>query len=97
MKLDKDLFPTNMNMVELERKKVMVRPSQAELTKGMYVIIGEERNSRMVKPKTLEASHILISRPPSTSSWINTERAEPALASVKTGQSSLKNQNIQFV
>jgi hypothetical protein len=43
-------------MVELERKKVMVRPSQAELTKVMYAIIGEERNSRMVKPKTLEAS-----------------------------------------
>jgi hypothetical protein len=56
MKLDKDLFPANMNMVELERKKVMVQPSKAESKKGKYVIIGEERNSRMVKPKTLEAS-----------------------------------------
>jgi hypothetical protein len=34
MKLDKDSFPMNMIMVELEGKKVMVRPSQAESTKG---------------------------------------------------------------
>jgi hypothetical protein len=34
MKLDKDMFLTNMNMVELKRKKVMFQPSQAELTKG---------------------------------------------------------------
>jgi hypothetical protein len=34
MKLDKDPFPANMNMVELEGKKVLVRPSQAETTKG---------------------------------------------------------------
>jgi hypothetical protein len=30
MKLDKDPFPTNMNMVELNGKKVLVWPSQAE-------------------------------------------------------------------
>jgi hypothetical protein len=34
MKLNKDLFPANVNMVELEGKKVLVQPSQAELTKG---------------------------------------------------------------
>jgi hypothetical protein len=34
MKLDKDSFPMNMIMVELEGKKVMVRPSKAESTKG---------------------------------------------------------------
>jgi hypothetical protein len=27
MKLDKDPFPANMNIVELKEKKVMVRPS----------------------------------------------------------------------
>jgi hypothetical protein len=42
MKLDKDLFPTNMNMVELDGKKVRVQPSQAESTKGKEVVIGEE-------------------------------------------------------
>jgi hypothetical protein len=41
MKLDKDPFSTNMNMVELEGKKVLVRPSQAESTKGKDIIVGE--------------------------------------------------------
>jgi hypothetical protein len=43
MKLDKDSFLANMNMVELNRKKVLVHPSQAESIKGKEVIIGEER------------------------------------------------------
>jgi hypothetical protein len=42
MKLDKDPFLANMNMVKLDGKKVLVRPSQAELTKGKVVVIGEE-------------------------------------------------------
>jgi hypothetical protein len=54
MKLNKDPFSANMNMVELEGKKVMVWPSQAESTKGKEVIIGEERQSRMIKSKSLE-------------------------------------------
>jgi hypothetical protein len=54
MKLDKVPFPMNMNMVELEGKKVLVRSSQAESTKGKEVIIGEERLLRLIKPKTLK-------------------------------------------
>jgi hypothetical protein len=54
MKLDKDPFPVNMNMVELDGKKVQVWPSQAELTKGKEVIIGVEWSSRMIKPKSLK-------------------------------------------
>jgi hypothetical protein len=34
MKLDKDLFLANMILVKLEGKKVLVRSSQAETTKG---------------------------------------------------------------
>jgi hypothetical protein len=34
MKLDKDTFLMNMNMVELDEMKVLVQPSQAESTKG---------------------------------------------------------------
>jgi hypothetical protein len=69
MKLDKDPFPTNMNMVELDGKKVLVRPSQAESTKGIEVVIREDRQSRMIRPKiqklangrrTREAIHDLI-------------------------------------
>jgi hypothetical protein len=52
MKLDKDPFSTNMNMSELERKKVLVQPSQAETTKGKEVVIGEERLPRMIMPKS---------------------------------------------
>jgi hypothetical protein len=42
MKIDKDPFQVNMNMVELDGKKVLVRLSQTELTKGKEVVIGEE-------------------------------------------------------
>jgi hypothetical protein len=51
MKLDKDSFLVNMNMVKLDGKKVLVRPSQAKSTKGNDVIIGEERPPRMIKLK----------------------------------------------
>jgi hypothetical protein len=34
MKLDKDQFLMNMNMVKLDGKKVLVQPSQVELIKG---------------------------------------------------------------
>jgi hypothetical protein len=49
MKLDKDPFSVNMNMVELDGKKVLVQPSQTESMKGKEVIIGEERPPRMIK------------------------------------------------
>jgi hypothetical protein len=54
MKLDKDPFPANMNIVELNGKKALVQPSQAESTKGTEVIIGEEWPLRMIKPKSLK-------------------------------------------
>jgi hypothetical protein len=54
MKLDKDPFLANMNMVELDGKKVLVRSSQAESTKGKEAIIGEERQSRMIRLKNPE-------------------------------------------
>jgi hypothetical protein len=52
MKLDKDLFLTNMNMVEMNGKKVLIQPSQGESTKGKEVVIGEERPPRMIRPKS---------------------------------------------
>jgi hypothetical protein len=54
MKLNKDSFPANMNMVELGGKKVLVWPSQVETTKGKEAIIGEERSPRMIKPRSLK-------------------------------------------
>jgi hypothetical protein len=48
MKLDKDSFLANMNMIELDGK-ILVRPSQAESTKGKEIVIGEERPLRLLK------------------------------------------------
>jgi hypothetical protein len=52
MKLNKDPFLANMNMVELDGKKVLVWPSQAEWTKGKEVAIGEKM--RMIRTKNRE-------------------------------------------
>jgi hypothetical protein len=41
-------------MVKLEGKKVLVQPSQVEMTKGKEVIIGEEWPPGMIKPKSLK-------------------------------------------
>jgi hypothetical protein len=54
MKLDKDPFPTNMNMAMLDGNKVLVQPSQTKSTKGKEVIIGVERPPRMINPKNLK-------------------------------------------
>jgi hypothetical protein len=54
MKLDKDPFLANMNIVDLEGKKVLVRPSQVETTKGKEIVIGEEQPLRMINPKSLK-------------------------------------------
>jgi hypothetical protein len=52
MKLNKDLFLANMNMVELKGKTVMIWPSQAKSTKGKDVVIGDDMQSMMIKPRS---------------------------------------------
>jgi hypothetical protein len=105
MKLNEDPLQVNMNMVELEGKKVLVRPSQAESTKGKKVIIGDERQPRMIRPKnkkigrrkrTREASHDLIQNSPSTSSWLNTLLARPGSRVTKTGPSNFPGSGQYF-
>jgi hypothetical protein len=66
MMLNKDPYLANMNMVELDEKKVLVRPSQAKSTKGKEVVIGEERQPRMIRPKNLEIGR-----------WKKNERSKP--------------------
>jgi hypothetical protein len=66
MKLDKDPFLANMNTVELDGKKVLVQPSQAESTKGKEVVIGEERQPSMTKPKNSKIGR-----------WKKNERSKP--------------------
>jgi hypothetical protein len=98
MKFDKDPFPTNMNMVELDGKKVLVRPSQAESTKGKEVVIGEERRLRMIRPKN-----------PEIDQWKKNERSKPRshpkvtfnilMAKYRDGKASIRgheNRTIRF-
>jgi hypothetical protein len=107
MKLDKDLFPVNMNMVELNGKKVLVKPSQAKSTKGKEVIIEKERLPKMIKPKSLNdgqwqknegggASHSDAQRPPSTFSWLNTRKVGLASGVITTRPSGIPNQTVRF-
>jgi hypothetical protein len=100
MKLDKDLFLVNMNMVELNGKKVLIQPSQAKSIKGKEVDIGEERRTRMISQKVRriangrrmrEASHSNAQRPPLTSSWLGIRKAGPASGGIKTGPSRIPN------
>jgi hypothetical protein len=98
MKLDKDLFPANMNTVKLDGKKVLVRPSQAESTKGKEDVMGEEREPRMIRPKNLEFGW-----------WKKNEKSKPwshpkvtfdiLMAKYRDGKVSFrghKNQTIRF-
>jgi hypothetical protein len=103
MKFDKDSFLTNMNMVELDGKKILVLPSQAESTKGKEVIIGEERLPRMIKPKSPKDGQCQknerskphhAQRPPSTSSWSSTSKIGLALGSAKTRPFAIPNQTV---
>lgn len=40
MEIDSQPFP--VNVIDLQNSKVLVRPSQADITKGRNVIIGEQ-------------------------------------------------------
>jgi hypothetical protein len=77
MKLDKDSSPTNMNMVKLDEKIVLVRPSQAESTKGKEIVIGEERHPRMISLKNLEIGQ-----------WKKNERSKPRQKKLANGWSA---------
>jgi hypothetical protein len=105
MKLDKVPFPANMNMVELDGKKVLVQPSQAELTKGNDITVEEERAPSMLKPKSLKdgqwqknegASRSGAQRPHSISSWISTTKAMSASGVTKTGPFGIPNRTDQY-
>ena len=43
MKVDQNPFPAHTYVLELSNPKVLIRPNQAESTRGKNVIIGEER------------------------------------------------------
>jgi hypothetical protein len=89
MKLDEDPFQVNMNTVKLEGKKVLVWPSQAGSTEAKKVVIGEERQPRMIRPKNLKIGR-----------WKENERSKPQsrpkitfnilMAKYRDGKASIK-------
>jgi hypothetical protein len=48
MRLDTDPFP--VHMVDLEKKKILVRTDQAETTKGKNMVVSDKLRNRMIKP-----------------------------------------------
>ena len=57
MQIDQNPFP--VHMLELNNPKVLVRPSQAESTKGKNVVIGDERPEKKLKQKTPQGEKTL--------------------------------------
>ena len=52
IKLDDDPFP--INVIEFEKKKVLIRSDQTESTKGKNVLVDDNAAPRMIKPKSVE-------------------------------------------
>jgi hypothetical protein len=55
MQVDKQPFP--VNTMELQQPKVLVRPHQAEATKGKNVTVGEDKPDLRGKELTREVAH----------------------------------------
>jgi hypothetical protein len=105
MKLDKGPFLANMNTVKLNGKNVLVQPSQAKSTKGKEVVIGEDRQPRMIRPKNPEIGWSKKnerskqqSHPKATFdiSWLNIEMAALASGVMKTGPSDFPGSGQYF-
>jgi hypothetical protein len=52
MKLDAN--PFLVDLINFEEKKILVRPSQANITKGKNVIVSDKPRAKMIKPSQLE-------------------------------------------
>ena len=57
MQVDQNPFP--VHMLELKNPKVLVRPSQAESTKGKNVVIGDERPEKKLAQKIPQGAKTL--------------------------------------
>ena len=57
MQVDQNPFP--VHVLELNNPKVLVRPSQAESTKGKNVVIGDERPEKKLAQKIPQGAKTL--------------------------------------
>jgi hypothetical protein len=51
MKLDSYPFLVNVNLINFEEKRVLVRMDQADTTRGKKVIVSDEPRLKMMVPK----------------------------------------------
>ena len=56
-KIDNNPFP--MHTVDLQNPKILIRPNQAESTKGKNVVIGDERPEKKLTSKTPQGAKTL--------------------------------------
>jgi hypothetical protein len=50
MRLDTEPFPANVNVIDFEGKKILVRASKADSTRGKDVVVSDELRPGMMKP-----------------------------------------------
>ena len=82
MQIDQNPFP--VHTLELSNPKVLIRPHQAESTKGKNVVVGEERHEkRVLQSKTPRAS--------TRTSTLGGQRKENKTGSNLTGQTGASN------
>ena len=60
MRLDSDPFP--VNMINFEEKRILVRTTQAETSRGKNVLVSDELKKRMLKPKNPEVGVWKVNR-----------------------------------
>ena len=57
--MDQNPFPAHTHVLELSNPKVLIRPNQAESTKGKNIIIGEERSEPSKSHQEAPAKKVL--------------------------------------
>jgi hypothetical protein len=62
MRLDTDPFLANVNVIDFEGKKVLVRPIQADTMKGENAVISDEPRIKMLKTQNPEPVEWKVNR-----------------------------------
>ena len=88
MKVDQNPFPAHTHVLELSNPKVLIRPNQAESTKGKNIIIGEERSEPSKSHQETPAKK--VSEDSLKNSALGGQEQKKDARSTQTGLTSLK-------
>ena len=107
MQIDRNPFPANTFLVDLQSAKVLIQPDQAESAKGKNVIIGDERP--MASNAKVPTREIILDKSPDGKETIKvtikgsglggaSQRRQPGtgFCDAKTGQAGFANQPGRF-